>query len=81
MTDFQLTKHTSPAEKLNDQKGEKERAECRMERDHIWKGRRAELKKGKACALLRVRGGDGEDAFRGRIRTAGVHKEADRPYT
>lgn len=41
-------------------------------------------RKGIVCALLCVRGGDravGEDAFRGRIHTAGVHKEADRPCT
>ena len=37
-----------------------------------------------ACAPLCVRGSDravGDDAFREKIHTAGVHKVADRPYT
>lgn len=51
-----LTKHTSPAEKLKDQKGERETADCQKKKDNIWRGGRAELKKGEVCALLCVRG-------------------------
>lgn len=53
-----------------DQRGEKERGRTKRE-------------KGTVCASLFFREGDRAvgDAFRGRIRTAGVHKEVDRPYT
>lgn len=49
---FNLTKHTSPAEQLNDQRREKERAKCQMDRDNIWRGRRAEWKKRKGMCIV-----------------------------
>lgn len=58
---------------------------CHIKINHIWRGgRKGRIKERKPMCIV-VRGEDRDvtegDAFRGRIHTAGVHKEVDRPYT